>query len=577
MAPFLFLALILSAYGSFKALPLLWMSALVALAAAYFLISSSAKTTSFTPLAVAIAFLATWIVVTNQWANPSYSAAAPYHAAFLFGGFFLGRRAGPENAHRLFGAALAFAVCLAGWAMWQRVQGEARAHALFETPATLTSTINLVLLPGLVFLLAGKRPALLLAVLLILTTAVMAGMSRGGWLGLAIGGLIALQFCRRAGISVEPKAVSILIAIFAAAWLVASLSPHVWNWTLGTTDPSGAAPEQVQLYSMLGGEAAQSSVARLELYELAWRSITPSSLFTGVGYLGYYYLLEAGRAGIASYEKSTTYFVHNDYLQILLELGIPGLAGLLAIIILPLIAAWRAAAPKLTPRSIDRLILVALVAALGSMAVHAFVDFPFYIPVCLLIYGAILGLLDSLSLRTTRREPSRRAQYPAFVSLRRAAIAAAATLGAWVLAMPVAAESAAGYAHRQWRSAQGEGAAYWFEVARRLDPRDWRYHWYAGQFWYLQAAQSRKPAAADLADQAFAAGDAANPREVRNLLGRIATHRELRTLLALPADAATLRAWAERAVALAPNDLGARAEHTLVLKQFGPIGGDRAK
>ena len=394
-----------------------------------------------------------------------------------------------------------------------------------------------------------------------LITAVMAGMSRGGWLGLAFGGLVACQFFRRTDILIQPQAVFILIAIFAAAWLVALLGP------------SGAAPEQVQLYSMLG---AQSSVARLELYELAWRSIAPSSLLTGFGYLGYYYLLEAGRAGIATYEKSITYFVHNDYLQTLLELGIPGLAGLLAITMLPLIAAWRAA-PRLKPDSIDRLTLVVLVAALGSMAVHAFVDFPFYIPVCLLIYGAILGLLDSLLSRVTGGEPSRRAQHAAVASLRRAAIAAAAVLGAWVLAMPVAAEAAAGYAQRQWRSAQSESAAYWFEVARRLEPRDWRYHWYAGQFWLAQAAQSEKPAAARLADEAFSDGDAANPREVRNLLGRIATHRSLRALLTAPADGVTLLNWAEHAVALAPNDPGARTERALVLKQFGPSGGERAK
>jgi hypothetical protein len=298
--------------------------------------------------------------------------------------------------------------------------------------------------------------------------------------------------------------------------------------------------------------------------------IAPSSLFTGFGYLGYYYLLEAGRAGVATYENSITYFVHNDYLQILLELGVPGLAGLLAIVILPLIAAWRAV-PKLQPDSIDRLILIALVAGLASMAAHAFVDFPFYIPVCLLIYGAMLGVLDSLLPRATREQPSGPPKHSAFASLRRAGGAAAATLAVWVLAMPVAAETAAGYAHRQWRAGEGEGAAYWFEVARRLEPRDWRYHWYAGQFWFAQAEQNRKPDAARLADQAFANGYAENPREVRNLLGLIEVHRGLGEMLDAPADVATLLMWADRAVALAPNDAGVRTERARVYKQLGSL------
>jgi O-antigen ligase len=547
------------------------MSALVALAAAHCLISPAGKL-SFTPLVAAVVFLTAWMAVTNKWASPSYTAAAPYHAAFLLGGFFLGRRAGPANVHRLFGAALAFAICLAGWAIWQRVNGEPRAHALFETPATLVSTINLVLLPGLVFLLVGKRRTLLLAALLILVTAFMAGTSRGGWLSLAIGGLVAYRFFRHADIRIQPKAVFILVGIFALAWLLASLAPYVWNWTMGTIGPVGVAPG-TRGYSML--EASESSVARLELYELAWRSVAPSSLFTGFGYLGYYYLLESGRAGIANYDQASSYFVHNDYLQTLLELGIPGLAGLLTVVALPLIAAWRSA-PKLEPDSRDRLILVALVAALASMATHAFVDFPFYIPVCLLMYGAIFGVLDSLLLRATREDTLQRA-HPAIISLRKGAIAAAATLGVWVLATPVAAEGAAGYAYRQWRSAQGESAAYWFEVARRIEPRDWRYCWYAGQFWFAQAAQSRKPEAARLADQAFADGFAANPREGRNLLGRIATHLRLRALLDAPADAVTLLVWGQRAVELAPNDTAARMELALLRKQLGSLSGDAEK
>lgn len=540
------------------------MSALVALAAAYFLISPSAASANFTPAAGAVLFLAAWIVVTNRWANPSYTAAAPFHAAFLLGGFFLGRRAGPENARTLFSAALALGICLAAWGLWQRAHGEARAHALFETPATSASAINLVLLPGLVLVLSGKRPALLIGMLIVLIAALNAGASRGGWLGFAIGGFISYQVGRRAGMRVQRKAVLLLAAMFMAALAISSLAPLLWNWI-------ASAPGQARIPWMFSNEATQSSVARLELYELAWRAITPASLLTGFGYLGFYYLLEAGRASIATYEQTITYFVHNDYLQALLELGIPGLAGLLGIVVWPLIAAWRLA-PKASATSVERLILVATVAALGSMAAHALVDFPFYIPICLVMYGAALGVLDSILLRAMPSRLPRPDARPLRIQMQKAAVAAAATFGVWVLAMPVAAEAAAGYAQRQWREARSQSAAYWFEVARRLEPRDWRYHWYAGQFWFSQAAQSRKPDAALLSDRAFADGYAANPREVRNLLGRIATHRQLRALLDAPADGATLLGWAGRAVELAPNDSGARSEHALVLKQFGPLG-----
>jgi len=551
-----------------------WISSLVALTAAFCLLSPVSPASRLTPLAALVLVFAVWMVITNQWANPSYTAAAPYHAAFLLGGFFLGRRAGTENADRLFHAALAFSICLAGWAIWQRMQGEARAHALFETPATLSSTINLVLLPGLVLALSGKRGFPFVAAIVLLIAAAIAATSRGGWLGLAIGGVLAYQLARRAEIATRPNAVPRLIAMIATGWALSWLIPVLWSWSLSAIGSSVAVPSR-QLYSMAGEAAATSSVARLGLYELAWRAIEPSSLLTGFGYLGYYYLLEAGRGGIASYEQSITYFVHNDYVQSLLELGLPGLAGMIGITAWPLVSAWRAAPKIAAPAS--RLVLVALVASLGSMAAHAVVDFPFYVPVCLLIYGTALGVLDSILPVENPARPPQPDATPMRIRLRKMATAAAATLGVWVLAVPVAAEAAAEYAHRQWRAAHGEGAAYWFEVARRLQPRDWRYHWYAGQFWFAQAAQNRKREAARLADQAFGDGYAANAREVRNLLGRIATHRELGELLERPADRATLLSWADHAVKLAPYDPGVRTERVLVLKQVGAPSGETTK
>jgi O-antigen ligase len=496
-----------------------------------------------TPLGVAVFGFAVWLIVTNLWANSSYTAAAPYHASFLLGGFLLGRRARAENAVVLFAAALVFAVTLSAWAVWQRVAGVVpRSHALFETPATLASVINLVLLPGLVLVGAGKRNAWLLVALGLVAAALISTVSRGGWLALTAGGLAAFVLLRRAATPLERKSVGSIAAIFAAGYVISLLAPLTWDTTFGT--------------------APASAAMRLDLYRAAVNAMTPSSWLIGSGYLAFYYVLQAVRPVIPGYQEATTYFVHNDYLQVLLELGAPGLVLLLLVGCLPVAHAWRML-PKVAPHL--RVIVVALATATTSMTVHALVDFPFYIPVCLLIYGACAGLLVALgSTGVISRDATPGST--SHVQLHRAVRAGLATLLVWILAKPLAAEAAAAYAQHQLRATRAESAAYWYEAARRIEPRDWRYHWYVGQFWFAQAQINNNAKAAALADRAFAEGFAANPREVANLLWRISTHVYLRSLLGAPVDRAKLREWGDLAFALAPLEPAVKAQRDLIAR-----------
>jgi O-antigen ligase len=532
-APLLFFALALAAKGSVDAAATLWLCGLAVLWISGALLPQ-AETPRLSALGFAAFGYAAWLVITNTWVNP-YTAAASYDAAFLIGGFLVGRRAGKENADLLFGVALAFAVSLAAWSIWQRVTGAApRGHALFDTPATLASTLNLVLLPGLVLVAAGKRNPWLLAALAILAGAVIGTASRGGWLALLAAGVAGFLLLRRAAITVDRRGAFAIVAIFGIGYLLSLLAPLTLDATLGT------------------GSAGM----RLELYKAAIDAISPSSWITGSGYLAFRYVLEAARPTIPGYQEAITYFVHNDYLQLLLELGLPGLLLLVLLTTLPIVQVWR-----LLPRLAEplRIAAIALATATTSMAVHALVDFPFYITVCLLVYGGCIGLLEALlAVAEPARAPASASQ------ARRAATAAVWVIAFWILAKPAVAEAVSEYAKHQWRVAQGESAAHWFEVARRIDAGDWRYHWYAGQFWYAQAQASPNAAAARLADRAFTEGFAANPREVANLIWRISTHIHLRALLTAPADRATLRRWADLAYLLAPLDPRVKTQGELV-------------
>jgi hypothetical protein len=117
---------------------------------------------------------------------------------------------------------------------------------------------------------------------------------------------------------------------------------------------------------------------------------------------------------------------------------------------------------------------------------------------------------------------------------------------------------------RGFAAGDGQSAALWLGVARRIEPADWRYHWYAGQFWDGQAAVSGRREAARLAAQAYAAGFEANRLEVSNLLGKISVHRRHGKLLEPPADSPTQAAWVAQAEALAPFNDAVRRERALL-------------
>lgn len=543
MAPFVLLGVATTAWGSVdgSGSPVAWAVALLLLGVAAACLSPDTPSRP-TPFAIALLAFAATIVLNNAFLSPAYWAAAPYHAAFLAMGLLIGRGLEGTSRSQVLAGLGAGAGALAMMALWQVVvAGHYRATSFLETPATLASLLNLALMPVIVLLAYGERPARWVLPGVILAAGLAATFSRGGWLGLSAGLFAAAYFARRQGFPLQPRRALAVVGALAVGWLIVQAAP-IFQKAIG--DSAGLSHE------LLGEKAQESSVARLELFDLAWQT-AQGHVAGGIGYRGFHHVLEGNRDKVPSFADGfTSDFVHNDYLQVLLELGLPGLAALAAMVILPFVLSLR----RLPIAATDRLVAVAMLAAIASMSMHAVVDFPFYVSICLLGFGLAMGVLD----RCARREPAPIAA-PSPIRQRFLRISAA-TLAAVVLVPPVVAEVVADRAHRAWQEADTQAAAYWYEVARRVEPRDWRFHLYAGHFWYFQAAQAGKPGAARLADQAFAAGMAANPLEVRNLLGRIALHRDFPGLLEAPADAEAIRRWVGQAAAMAPHHRGVRVE-----------------
>ena len=485
--------------------------------------------------------------IANDFINAPYTQAAIFHPAFLLAGFFLSRAVDDDTRGRAATAVLAGVALLAVWSLGQALSGEARAHADFETPNTLAAVLNLALAPVLFRIAYGEKRRALVGVAVLLTAALAATLSRGGFIALAAG-LTTTMLLSRAWPSRADR-----VRLLAVLVLGAAIGAAAMQVPRPLTDADSAVREDAQHFA---ATSYDSLASRIELYRLAL-SAAGEHPWLGTGYLGFRSLFEARRAEVPSYRaQNVTYFVHQDYLQTLVELGVPGLAALLALVTLPFALALRRARRTVhDPRAAS-----AALAGLATMAIHALGDFPFYVPACLLLFGALLGEVDSRLAVERLRMPPRKA-------IARGVLAAGLALAAVLVVAPALAELAVAHGERSWRSGDARKAAWGFELARRLQPRDWRYHWYAGQFWYGQA-QSGNAAAAPLADQAFAAAMRANPAEPRPLLARVATQLRFAPLLDHAAAAAVLRDWADRALALAPLNPAVRRDHAAALAQL---------
>jgi O-antigen ligase len=478
--------------------------------------------------------------------SPAYTPAGLYHPLLLALAFAAFRRFDDPTEQRAAIAALAGGGILAAWGLAQvGPLAMARAHALFETPATYAALINLLLVPLLAMVLVRRSGVVLLALGVMLVAAVFASASRGGLLALAAGTGAAMVLAHRAGLLQRPRVLAVF-GLMVAGWiLVAGLR------TLPATGGPREALPSVQAQ-------AESSQSRLELYGASWRAWLDRP-FAGTGYLTFRYALERDRRQVPSYgQAAETWFAHDDYLQTLQELGPLGLASLLALAWLPLFIAYRRL--PVIPQA-QRPAALAAASGLTAMAVHALVDFPFYIPACLVLYGALLGVLDRRVSAPAAPVLQRPAARSAWSRALRTGVALVATV---LLLKPVLAEAAAEWGMRRYAGDHAQSAAFWLETARRLEPADWRYHWYAGQFWDGVASVSSSRDAARYASEAFAAGFEANALEVSNLLGIIAMHRRHGSLLANPADRRTRAAWVAKAEALAPYNAAVRRERALL-------------
>ena len=249
-----------------------------------------------------------------------------------------------------------------------------------------------------------------------------------------------------------------------------------------------------------------------------------------------------------------------------METGILGLLLFLSIpiiIIVMLFRIWK----KIT--IIDKSIMLALTTGLVGFYVQALVDFLFYIPFLLMIYGCYLGYINQLF----NKYPGGLFQYQLeFPDLKVRPVIIKSLVGLIVisyLSQAAIAQLAFDQANRNKNRLNLEPALKAYELARRFAPYESSYYLVEGDIWYHAAKATGKAELAQRADMLFKQGIEANPYKVANLFWRAMLHRDMPELLSNAVSQEKILKWLQHVLYWSPNNEQVQSEYVRTFVLMG--------
>lgn len=259
------------------------------------------------------------------------------------------------------------------------------ANASFLNRNSLAALVNLALIPAVGYFLLNEaeRPFTLLnnkilsLILIILFLTIFIITSRGASLSLLLGLTILIVLLRQ---HISKAKLYTLVSIIFIAFIFSVLSQYII--------PNLPASFSERMVSIQDTKAAGHP------RYIIWQSLLPlfkSMPWYGLG-LGSLWMFWPPLRPAS--DTSAGFFAHNDYMQITLEAGYPGIALLITLFIFILVFFIRSLKTKLS--TLQRVELVSLFAALTTFAAHSLFTYNFYILPLLIITGLYLARFNQL-------------------------------------------------------------------------------------------------------------------------------------------------------------------------------------
>ncbi|GMR18029.1 MAG: hypothetical protein BMS9Abin33_0429 [Gammaproteobacteria bacterium] len=342
---------------------------------------------------------------------------------------------------------------LASTAIYQFFFLDIEPKSIFVTRNTHAALLNIISLPASGYFLRittsknfSRTPEILLGgILFILFFSIALTTSRGAILSLLLGMGILLSVSYR---HVHKRGTVALLILLSGSFFLANLAMQ------------GGLSERMQ--------AALNPANRLIIWKPAWEMLMASP-WIGIG-LGIYPLAWLPYKNPA--DTTAGFFVHNDYLQLWIEAGLP---ALILIILLMASVLWMLIRVLRISNGDYKIQIeaTAIFSGLLALASHSFVDFNFYIPSILLISGLLLGRFHELACQQLR---TRNIEFYPARSIRKSIYLLMVLL---IVLLPMPYFAGLGISRilsekALAQSKQGllDGASKTLEIARRLAPYD---------------------------------------------------------------------------------------------------------